>query len=238
MSASSNGPTGETKMAEKTMRPAFNTSGLVPAVAQDAVTGAVLMMAWMNEEAWLRTLETNQAWYYSRSRQTLWRKGESSGNTQRVVDLRLDCDRDTVLLLVEQSGPACHTGAPTCFFSKPTSPASLPPVPPSALASLRATLERRIGASADTSYTARLIQKGPDAIGSKLQEEALELANAVRDESDDRVVSECADLIYFALVGLTSRGLEWRAVEAEIHRRFGVSGLVEKASRRDTSASD
>jgi phosphoribosyl-ATP pyrophosphohydrolase/phosphoribosyl-AMP cyclohydrolase len=211
--------------------PKFNEAGLVPAIAQDVVTGRVLMMAWMNLEAWERTLSTNQAWYFSRSRQALWRKGETSGHTQTVVECRLDCDRDTVLLLVEQVGAACHVGEPTCFFRELGSEEHQVPAPPSALARLRAELGTRVGASADESYTARLLQKGVEAIASKLREEAEELCEALGDEADDRVVSECADLLYFSLVGLTDRGIAWEAVERELYRRFGTSGLVEKASR-------
>ena len=211
--------------------PAFNADGLVPAIAQDVVTGRVLMMAWMNKKAWQLTHETGQAWYFSRSRQSLWRKGETSGHTQSVADIRLDCDRDTVLLLVEQVGAACHVGEPTCFFRSQVADIREPPVPPSVLSRLRAVLETRVGRSPDASYTARLLSQGTDAIGIKLREEADELSVALGDESDERVISECADLLYFALVGLTSRGVDFHRVEHELHRRFGVSGLVEKASR-------
>ena len=187
----------------------------------------------MNHEAWTKTLETGQGWYFSRSRQTLWRKGETSGHTQTVIDCRLDCDRDTVLLLVEQRGPACHVGEPTCFFrAQETIRQSTDPVPPSTLARLRSELQTRVGASAETSYTAKLLHGGAEAIGAKLREEADELAIAIGSESDERVVSECADLLYFALVGLTSRGVEWSDVEHALYRRFGTSGLEEKASRK------
>lgn len=219
--------------------PKYNEQGLVPAIAQDVVTGRVLMMAWMNHEAWTRTLETGQGWYFSRSRQALWRKGETSGHTQTVIDCRLDCDGDTVLLLVEQQGPACHVGEPTCFFrERDNTRQPADPAPPSTLARLRSELQTRVGASAETSYTAKLLHEGADSIGAKLREEADELAAAVKSESDDRVVSECADLLYFALVGLTSRGVEWSDVERALYRRFGMSGLEEKASRKRAGKSE
>lgn len=107
------------------LTPRFNADGLVPAIAQDVETGSVLMLAWMNAEALRRTLETGQAVYWSRSRQTLWRKGETSGHIQQVVELRIDCDQDAVLVLVRQSGPACHTGAVTCFYRRCDGPDKL-----------------------------------------------------------------------------------------------------------------
>lgn len=110
--------------------PRFNTDGLVPAIAQDAASGQVLMLAWMNSEALRLTLETGQAVYWSRSRQALWRKGETSGHTQRVLEVRTDCDQDCLLLRIEQSGPACHTGAPSCFYRSVNADGSLTPRTP------------------------------------------------------------------------------------------------------------
>ncbi len=214
-------------------------SELIPAIAQDYRTGRVLMLAFMNEEALQRTLETGRATYWSRSRRALWVKGETSGHTQRVIEARLDCDRDTILLLVEQEGPACHTNEPSCFFAAADAflaPADGPgrrlePPPATAIERLTRTIAARRGESADTSWTARLLQAGPPKIGAKITEEAAELVAALSSETDERVVSETADLFYHVLVGLEARGVDFAEVQGELARRFGVSGLEEKAAR-------
>ncbi len=208
----------------------FDDRGLVPAIAQEARTGRVLMLAWMNAEALRRTKETGQAWYYSRSRARLWRKGESSGHTQTVLELRHDCDADTILLLVEQTGPACHTNQPSCFFYDHDLAETKPP-PSGMLDRLTRVIEARKTASGDASYTARLLSAGVPKITAKIAEEAGELCEALSAESDDRVVSEAADVLYHLLVGLSARELDIEAVLHELARRFGTSGLVEKASR-------
>jgi len=208
----------------------FDERGLVPAIAQDARTGRVLMLAWMNQASLQRTRETGFAWYYSRSRQKLWQKGESSGHTQKVLELRHDCDGDAVLMLVEQTGPACHTDEASCFFYDHDLAPTSPP-PGGMLQRLRDVLEARKNASADTSYTARLLAKGMTKINSKITEEAEELCDALASESDERVVSEAADVLYHMLVGFTARGIPVDGVMLELSRRFGTSGLVEKAGR-------
>ena len=172
---------------------------LWPCIVQDARTGEVLTLAYMNEEALRRTRETGETWFWSRSREELWHKGETSGNVQRVKELRFDCDRDAILALVEPAGPACHTGARTCFHN-----GELEPVAAEALASLERTIAERRGA--DT-YTGRLLADR-DLVGAKVREEAEEVARAARDESDERVAEEAADVLYHLAVLLAERGME------------------------------
>lgn len=172
------------------------------AIVQDAASGRVLMLAWMDDEALRLTRETGLAHFWSRSRQRLWLKGESSGNTLSVVELRDDCDGDAFLLRVEPSGPACHTGSLSCFAP---------------------WLWRRVAERAQTrpegSYVAGLLDAGPRACAQKLGEEGVEAALAAAGESDERLVSELADLWFASYVVLASRGLDPTAVEAELARR-------------------
>ena len=172
---------------------------LLPCIVQDARTGEVLTLAYMNDEALERTRATGEMWFWSRSRQELWHKGETSGNVQRVKELRFDCDEDALLALVEPAGPACHTGARTCFHK-----GELDPVPAEALATLARTIDERRGA--DT-YTGKLLAD-PQLAGAKVQEEAEEVVRAARDESDDRLAEEAADVLYHLAVLLAGRGVE------------------------------
>jgi phosphoribosyl-ATP pyrophosphohydrolase/phosphoribosyl-AMP cyclohydrolase len=181
--------------------PAFGANGLLPCVVQDWRTGEVLTVAYMNEEALARTRESGETWFWSRSRQELWHKGETSGNVQRVRELRWDCDADTLLALVEPAGPACHTGERTCFHNGDPDPA-----PHEALPALeRVIADRRANPSAG-SWTAKLLAD-PPLIGDKVQEEAEEVARAAREESDERVAEEAADVLYHLTVLLASRNL-------------------------------
>src|SRR5688572_23421504 len=197
------------------------------------------MVAWMNAAALEATFATGYATFFSRSRQALWQKGETSGNRLRVDSVRLDCDGDTVLLLVDPDGPSCHTGRPSCFFeSLIEAEQTNPPVGDSAASSearapelveLERVIELRSRDSAAASYTRSLIDGGAERIGDKLREEADELARALTRESVDRVASEAADLVYHLLVGLRLREVPLRAVLAELDRRAGKSGHAEKA---------
>lgn len=175
---------------------------LVPAIVQDVSDGRVLMLAWMNDEALRLTRETAEAWFWSRSRGRLWRKGETSGNTLAVEELREDCDGDALLLRVRPAGPACHTGARSCFAP---------------------WLWRRVSERAmerpEGSYVAQLLEGGPAACARKLGEEGVEAALAGAAESDERLVSELADLWFASYVLLASRGLDPDAVEAELAAR-------------------
>src|SRR4051812_15498034 len=181
---------------------AFDERGLVPCVIQDWRSGEVLTVAYMNREALERTRATGELHLWSRSRNELWHKGATSGNTQAVKALRLDCDGDAVLALVEPAGPACHTGERTCFHRGELEP----PAPHEVLPGLERTIADRALASPNGSYTAQLLHD-PHLISAKVQEEAEEVARAAREESDDRVAEEAADVLYHLAVLLRSRGL-------------------------------
>jgi len=200
----------------------WDDRGLVPAVVQDARTGRVLMLAYMNRESLARTLESGEAWFWSRSRSELWHKGATSGNTQRVVEVRYDCDADTLLLLVEPAGPACHTGHESCFYRRlPDGEAEAGPPPPAAvLPRLEAIIGDRKTHPQPGSYTRQLFKAGLPRIAKKVGEEAVEVIVAAQSEGDERLVSEAADLLYHLLVLLAARDLTWEAVEAELARRF------------------
>src|SRR4051794_8010538 len=181
----------------------YDERGLVPCVIQDWSSGEVLTLAYMNAEALARTRETGELHLWSRSRDELWHKGATSGHTQAVKALRFDCDADAVLALVEPAGPACHTGARTCFFQGDVEP----PAPHEALPGLdRTVAARALEGDRETSYTARLLAD-PATIGAKVQEEAEEVARAARSESDERVAEEAADVLYHLAVLLRSRAV-------------------------------
>jgi phosphoribosyl-ATP pyrophosphohydrolase/phosphoribosyl-AMP cyclohydrolase len=177
-------------------------SALRPAIVQDAESGRVLMLAWMDEEAERRTRESGEAWFWSRSRQEYWRKGATSGNTMAVEELRDDCDGDALLLRVRPAGPACHTGSVSCF-----APA------------LWRTISDRAATRPRGSYTTKLLDEGVAACARKVGEEAVEVVTAALSEPDERVVSEAADLVYHLYVLLAARGLDLAAVEDELSRR-------------------
>ncbi|HMD57955.1 MAG TPA: bifunctional phosphoribosyl-AMP cyclohydrolase/phosphoribosyl-ATP diphosphatase HisIE [Solirubrobacteraceae bacterium] len=179
----------------------YDGDGLVPCVVQDWVTGEVLTLAYMNELALQRTRETGELHLYSRSRAEQWHKGATSGNVQAVKALRLDCDGDTLLALVEPAGPACHTGERSCFHRGALEPAA----PHEALAALERTVSERARERPSGSYTVELLDD-PERIGEKVMEEAEEVARAARDESDERVDEESADVLYHLLVLMRSRG--------------------------------
>jgi phosphoribosyl-ATP pyrophosphohydrolase/phosphoribosyl-AMP cyclohydrolase len=175
--------------------------GLVPCVVQDWATGEVLTLAYVNEEALARTRETGEMYFWSRSREELWHKGETSGNVQRLRGLRYDCDADALLALVEPAGPACHTGERTCFYR-----GDMEPAPHEVLPTLARTISSRGAERPEGSYTAELLGE-PPRIGEKVREEAGEVADAAGGESDERVAEEAADVLYHLSVLLASRGL-------------------------------
>jgi phosphoribosyl-AMP cyclohydrolase / phosphoribosyl-ATP pyrophosphohydrolase len=193
---------------------AYDERGLVPVVVQDWRTGEVLTLAYANAEALERTRATGELHLWSRSRGELWHKGATSGNTQAVRALRLDCDGDAVLALVEPAGPACHTGERTCFHHGTLEP----PAPHEALPALERTLEDRAAKRPEGSYTVELLDD-PPRIGAKVQEEAEEVARAAREESDERVDDEAADLLYHLAVLLHSRGRTLGDAEGVLHGR-------------------
>ena len=199
----------------------WSTHPLIPAIVQDAHTGDVLMLAWMNEEALARTLERGEAWFWSRSRGELWHKGATSGNTQRVVDVRVDCDADALLLWVEPAGPACHTGHRTCFYRRlPEGDEVDEPAVPDVISHLERVIRDRQAHPHPGSYTNHLLDAGLPLIAKKVGEEAVEVVVASQSEDDARLTSEAADLVYHTLVLLAARGLSWAAVEEELTRRF------------------
>lgn len=189
----------------------FGPDGLVPVVAQERLGGAILMLAWADREALARTLATGQAHYWSRSRQASWQKGETSGHAQRVAEIRLDCDGDTVLYRVDQHGPACHTGHATCFYTVVGAGGEVTEqADPGAhlLTRLAATIADRAERRPEESYTARLLDRGTAKVSQKLGEEAVEVVVAANAEDGARLASESADLLYHLLVLLRSRGVD------------------------------
>lgn len=197
----------------------FDSNGLIPAIAQDATTGRVLMVAWMNAEAVRLTRETGEAWFWSRSRQALWRKGETSGNVLRVREMRADCDADTLLLRVHPAGPTCHTGRESCFWQGLDGEILETPPEAGFLDTLEGVIASRRELTPESSYTARLFAKGRHKIAQKVGEEGLEVAMAGVAQDDERVLDESADLLYHLLVLLNERGLTLEAVLARLAQR-------------------
>ncbi len=179
------------------------TDGLVPAIVQDADTGAVLMLAYMNREALEQTLARKRAVFFSRSKQRLWEKGETTGHTLDVVDVALDCDNDTLLVTARPRGPACHNGTATCFGNEPRNSAT----GIAFLAKLESVIAQRASEKPEASYTAKLLDKGIKRIAQKVGEEGVETALAGVGEANDKVVEESADLLFHLLVLLRARGI-------------------------------
>lgn len=207
----------------------FDQRGLAPCIVQDFATGEVLMFAWVSPKSLDMTLETGDLHFHSRSRDELWRKGETSGNFMRLRQLRYDCDGDAVVALVDPAGPACHTGQRTCFYRevlgsassrKDAPPAEGEPAPVTheALAALERTLRSRAVERPEGSYTVELLNE-PKRIGEKIEEEAEEVIRAGREESDERVAEEAADLLYHLSVLLVSRGVSQAAVMEVLNAR-------------------
>jgi phosphoribosyl-ATP pyrophosphohydrolase/phosphoribosyl-AMP cyclohydrolase len=198
----------------------FGEDGLLPCVMQDWSTGEVLTLAYMNAEALRLTRETGEIHFYSRSRDELWHKGETSGNVQRVRQLRLDCDADAIVALVEPAGPACHTGERSCFFRDLETSAEPEPAVHEAAAALARTLEQRRSERPEGSYTVELLDD-PDRAGAKVREEADEVARAAAGETDERVAEEAADLLYHLEVLMLSRGVPLGAALEVLNGRRG-----------------
>jgi phosphoribosyl-AMP cyclohydrolase / phosphoribosyl-ATP pyrophosphohydrolase len=212
----------------------FGEAGLLPVVAQDRLTGQVRMLAYADRESVARTLATGRATFFSRSRGALWEKGASSGHFLHVVSVVADCDADAILYLVDPVGPTCHTGSPSCFFRKVGADGAVAESGRDAapfLEELEREIEARKASTSAKSYTKHLLEGGPARIGEKLREEAAELAEAIAGETDERVASEAADVIYHLLVGLASRGVPLHRVLAALAARSGTSGHDEKARR-------
>jgi phosphoribosyl-ATP pyrophosphohydrolase/phosphoribosyl-AMP cyclohydrolase len=193
----------------------FDEHGLVPAIVQDALTREVLTLAYMNRESLERTLETGETWFWSRSRNELWHKGATSGNTQRVVSLASDCDNDAIVVLVNPAGPACHTGARSCFDLAQLSEES----PGGLLHELYEVIKTRRRERPEGSYTTYLFDKGLDKILKKVGEESAETIIAAKNDDPKQLVAETADLLYHLLVMLVARGVELNDVRNELAQR-------------------
>jgi phosphoribosyl-ATP pyrophosphohydrolase/phosphoribosyl-AMP cyclohydrolase len=217
----------------------FDAQGLVSVIVQDHLTGEIRMQAFATEEAIVRTLESGRATFWSRSRSEIWEKGSTSGNTIEVLRILVDCDADSVIYVSDPCGNSCHTGARTCYFQMLRGSAATALTPAEGLTQpfvgrLEEMLESRKQATGTASYTKSLYDAGAAGIGAKIREEGAELAQSLEAESDDRVVSEAADVVYHLLVGLRWRSISWRRVLVELARRTVKGGHAEKASRVPT----
>jgi phosphoribosyl-ATP pyrophosphohydrolase/phosphoribosyl-AMP cyclohydrolase len=205
----------------------FNEKGLIPAVAQDWLDGAVLMVAWMNHEAIERTLASGEVHYWSRSRQELWHKGATSGHTQVLKGLRYDCDADVLLLTIEQSGDrACHTGARSCFFDEGPTPSGGGPgaaePPADACTELMRVIEGRRDRPEPGSYTNKLLEGGDNRILKKIGEETAEFVMACKDANANEIAGEAADMVFHLQVALAHHGVSWRQVQQVLASRRGA----------------
>jgi len=205
----------------------FNEAGLIPAVAQDWLDGAVLMVAWMNREAIERTLASGEVHYWSRSRQELWHKGATSGHTQVLKGLRYDCDADVLLLTIEQSGDrACHTGARSCFFDEGPTPSGGGPgaaqPPADACTELMRVIEGRRDRPEPGSYTNKLLEGGDNRILKKIGEESAEFVMACKDANANEIAGEAADMVFHLQVALAHHGVSWRQVQQVLASRRGA----------------
>ncbi|CAK23172.1 bifunctional phosphoribosyl-AMP cyclohydrolase/phosphoribosyl-ATP diphosphatase HisIE [Synechococcus sp. CS-197] len=205
----------------------FNEAGLIPAIAQDWLDGAVLMVAWMNRESLELTLSNGEAHYWSRSRQELWHKGATSGHTQTVRNIRYDCDADVILLTIEQRGDvACHTGARSCFYENRDQrseggPQALPP-PADACTELMRVIEHRREHPDEGSYTNKLLEGGDNRILKKIGEESAEFVMACKDNNADEIAGEAADILFHMQVALAHHGVSWRQVQEVLAARRGA----------------
>jgi phosphoribosyl-ATP pyrophosphohydrolase/phosphoribosyl-AMP cyclohydrolase len=219
------------------MKVDFNKNGgLIPVIVQDIDTNEVLMLAYMNEEALKLTQEIGYAHYFSRSRNKIWKKGESSGHTQEVKEILIDCDNDTILLKVKQNGVACHTGRKSCFFTKLDTQEIVidkeKEIEYNFIDKLYHTLLDRKNEDAKTSYVASLYKKGENSILKKVAEEAGEFICAIKDDKKEEIIYEAADLAFHTLIALAYKNIHPEAILNELKRREGISGIEEKRNRK------
>ncbi len=202
------------------MNLSFNKHGLIPVITQDYKTKEVLMLAYMNEEALKKTLETGYAHYWSRSRKKIWKKGETSGNTQKVIRIRYDCDADALLMEVDQKGVACHTGNYSCFYRVMYESDDIPSLTSAdILEEIYNIIEKRIKELPEGSYTASLVKKGEDAIIRKIGEEAVEVILAFKNKNNNELIAESTDLLYHLLVILAYKGVKLSEIWEELKKR-------------------
>ncbi len=212
---------------------------LIPVITQDASTNEVLMLAYMNQEALELTVKTNYAHYFSRSKQRIWKKGESSNHLQQIVDILVDCDNDTLLLKVNQEGVACHTGRKSCFFTNLTTNETITDIQIDTTSSygvidtLYHTICERKNDDPSKSYTAKLLKGKQNSMLKKIVEEAGEFTFAIKDDNTEEAIYEAADITYHVLVALASKNINPDRIKQELARRFGISGIEEKNSRKD-----
>lgn len=211
--------------------------GLLPVIVQDVSSNEVLMMAYMDKEALELSLSTREAHYFSRSKQRIWKKGESSGHVQHIEAFKIDCDNDTLLIKVVQEGVACHTGRRSCFFTELETSEVTAPVEISSeslygvIDTLYHTIQERKSADPQSSWTAKLLSMGDNAILKKVVEEAGEFSFAYKDDDEGEMIYEAADLTYHMLVALAAKNISPDRIKQELARRFNMSGIAEKNSR-------
>lgn len=211
---------------------------LIPVITQDSSSNEVLMLGYTNKEALEITLKTGYAHYFSRSKQRIWKKGESSNHTQEINDIFLDCDNDTILLKVKQNGVACHTGRKTCFFTKLDSNEVVQDIKVDTtlaygvIDTLYHTIQERKNEDTTKSYTSKLLNGNQNSMLKKIVEEAGEFCFAIKDNNTDEAIYEAADITYHVLVALASKNISPDRVKQELARRFGISGIEEKNSRK------
>ncbi|MDN5127552.1 bifunctional phosphoribosyl-AMP cyclohydrolase/phosphoribosyl-ATP diphosphatase HisIE [Aliarcobacter butzleri] len=212
-------------------------NNLIPVITQDAKTNEVLMLAYMNKEALELTIKTNYAHYFSRSKQRIWKKGESSNHLQEIVEILVDCDNDTLLLKVNQTGVACHTGRKSCFYTNLKTDKIISDIEINTTAAygiidtLYHTICERKDEDVSKSYTAKLLKGNQNSMLKKIVEEAGEFTFAVKDDNEEEIIYEAADVTYHVLVALASKNINPDRVKQELARRFGISGIEEKNSR-------
>ena len=212
-------------------------NNLIPVITQDAKTNEVLMLAYMNKEALELTIKTNYAHYFSRSKQRIWKKGQSSNHLQEIVEILVDCDNDTLLLKVNQTGVACHTGRKSCFYTNLKTDKIISDVEINTTAAygvidtLYHTICERKDEDVSKSYTAKLLKGNQNSMLKKIVEEAGEFTFAVKDDNEEEIIYEAADVAYHVLVALASKNINPDRVKQELARRFGISGIEEKNSR-------
>ena len=212
---------------------------LIPVITQDATTNEVLMLAYMNQEALELTIKTNFAHYFSRSKQRIWKKGESSNHLQEIVEILVDCDNDTLLLKVNQEGVACHTGRKSCFSTNLNTNETTCDVEVDTTSAygvidtLYHTICERKNDDATKSYTAKLLQGKQNSMLKKIVEEAGEFTFAIKDDNTEEIIYEAADITYHVLVALASKNISPDRIKQELARRFGISGIEEKNSRKE-----
>lgn len=208
------------KITDQDIALKYNEKGLIPAVVQDINTKKVLMVAYMNQKSLKRSLEIKETVFYSRSRQKLWHKGETSGNTQKIKDIYYDCDQDTLLVMVDPAGPACHTGHETCFYRKLIEGENLKKDKDSIITELFQLINQRKENLPDESYTSYLFKEGLDKILKKVGEESSEVIIAAKNESKEELIYETVDLIYHLLVLLAEKNLKLEEIKEELENRY------------------